>query len=48
MWMITTNDNIDGLRFYQRRGYVMCAVHINAIDQSRKIADNSACRQLRN
>ena len=37
MWMITTNDNIDGLRFYQRRGYVMCAVHINAIDQSRKI-----------
>lgn len=37
MWMITTNDNIDGLRFYQRRGYVMYAVHINAIDQSRKI-----------
>ena len=37
MWMITTNDNIDGLRFYQRRGYVICKVHPNAIDDSRKI-----------
>jgi GNAT superfamily N-acetyltransferase len=37
MWMITTNDNIDGLRFYQRRGYVISAVHPNAIDQSRKL-----------
>lgn len=37
MWMITTNDNIDGLRFYQRRGYVICAVHPNAIDESRKL-----------
>ncbi|HEY9786674.1 MAG TPA: GNAT family N-acetyltransferase [Candidatus Obscuribacterales bacterium] len=37
MWMITTNDNIDGLRFYQRRGYVICNVYPNAIDQSRKL-----------
>ncbi|MBX3074610.1 GNAT family N-acetyltransferase [Candidatus Obscuribacterales bacterium] len=37
MWMITTNDNLDGLRFYQRRGYVICAVHPNAIDESRKL-----------
>lgn len=37
MWMITTNDNLDGLRFYQRRGYVICAVHVNAIDESRKL-----------
>jgi GNAT superfamily N-acetyltransferase len=37
MWMITTNDNLDGLRFYQRRGYVICAVHLNAIDESRKL-----------
>ena len=37
MWMITTNDNIDGMRFYQRRGYVICGVHVNAIDESRKI-----------
>ncbi|MBZ0184769.1 MAG: GNAT family N-acetyltransferase [Candidatus Obscuribacterales bacterium] len=37
MWMIATNDNIDGLRFYQRRGYVICAVHPGAIEQSRKL-----------
>lgn len=37
MWMITTNDNIDGLRFYQRKGYVIAAVHVNAVEQSRKI-----------
>jgi GNAT superfamily N-acetyltransferase len=37
LWMITTNDNIDGLRFYQRKGYVISAVHLNAVEQSRKI-----------
>jgi GNAT superfamily N-acetyltransferase len=37
LWMITTNDNIDGLRFYQRKGYVISKVHLNAIEQSRKI-----------
>ena len=37
MWMITTNDNIDGLRFYQRRGYFICAVHPSAVDESRKL-----------
>ncbi len=40
MWMITTNDNIDGLRFYQRRGYVICAVHLNAVEESRKLKPN--------
>lgn len=37
MWMVTTNDNIDGLRFYQRKGYVISAVHLNAVEESRKI-----------
>lgn len=37
MWMITTNDNIDGLRFYQRRGYVICNCYPNAVDKSRKL-----------
>jgi GNAT superfamily N-acetyltransferase len=37
LWMITTNDNIDALRFYQRKGYVISAVHVNAVEQSRKI-----------
>src|SRR5271156_3583685 len=31
--MITTNDNIDALRFYQKRAYHICAVHLNALER---------------
>ena len=37
IWLITTNDNIDALRFYQRRGYEIAFVHRHAIQESRKI-----------
>jgi GNAT superfamily N-acetyltransferase len=37
LWMITTNDNVDALRFYQCRGYVISAVHLNAVEESRKM-----------
>jgi hypothetical protein len=37
LWLITTNDNLHALRFYQRRGLVLVAVHRNAIEQSRKL-----------
>ncbi|HTK07013.1 MAG TPA: GNAT family N-acetyltransferase [Ktedonobacteraceae bacterium] len=37
LWLITTNDNLRALRFYQRRGLVLVAVHRNAIAQSRKL-----------
>lgn len=37
LWLITTNDNVDAIRFYQRRGFVIAAVHVNAIAASRKI-----------
>ncbi|GHO54224.1 GNAT family N-acetyltransferase [Ktedonobacter robiniae] len=36
-WLITTNDNIDALRFYQKRGFTLVAVHRDAISGSRKI-----------
>lgn len=36
MWLITSNDNLDALRFYQRRGYRIIAVYPNAIDEERK------------
>jgi ribosomal protein S18 acetylase RimI-like enzyme len=32
VWLITTNDNIHAIRFYQRRGYCMAALHKGAID----------------
>jgi GNAT superfamily N-acetyltransferase len=35
LWLITTNDNVDALRFYQRRGFQLTAVHRHAVDDSR-------------
>jgi len=33
----TTNDNLDALRFYQRRGFRIVAVRPGAVDESRRI-----------
>ncbi len=35
LWLITTNDNVDALRFYQRRGFSLVAVHRDAVRQAR-------------
>lgn len=35
LWVITTNDNVDALRFYQRRGFCLVKVHRGAVDRSR-------------
>ena len=35
--LITTNDNLPALRFYQKRGFDMVRLHRNALEQSRKI-----------
>ena len=37
LWLITTNDNIHAIRWYQRRGFTIAAVHINALAESRKL-----------
>ena len=37
VWLITSNDNLDALRFYQRRGYRVVAVYPGAIDDARRI-----------
>jgi ribosomal protein S18 acetylase RimI-like enzyme len=37
IWLITTNDNIKALRFYQKRGFRLSAIYPNALDQSRKL-----------
>ena len=37
IWLITTNDNTGAIRFYQRYGFDLRAVHINAMDQARKL-----------
>ena len=35
--LVTTNDNIHALRFYQRRGWSIAALHLNAVEAARKI-----------
>jgi len=35
--LTTTNDNIDALRFYQRRGFALCALRAGQLDASRKL-----------
>jgi ribosomal protein S18 acetylase RimI-like enzyme len=37
LWLVTTNDNTHALRFYQRRGWQLVAVHRNAVDDSRRL-----------
>ena len=36
MWLVTTNDNLDALRFYQRRGFRLRAVRASAVDDARR------------
>ncbi len=34
--MVTTNDNLDALRFYQRRGFTIAEIRRRAVDESRR------------
>jgi len=36
LWLITTNDNVDALRFYQRRGFRLAELRPGAVDESRR------------
>jgi len=37
LWLITTNDNTAALRFYQKMGFELAALHRGAIERSRRI-----------
>lgn len=37
VWLITTNDNLNALRFYQRRGLALAALHREAVTRARQI-----------
>lgn len=37
LWLITTNDDTNAIRFYQKKGFTLVALHVNAIEQSRKL-----------
>ncbi|MHC4207698.1 MAG: GNAT family N-acetyltransferase [Planctomycetota bacterium] len=37
LWLVTTNDNMNALRFYQKRGFVLVKINRNAVEFSRKL-----------
>jgi ribosomal protein S18 acetylase RimI-like enzyme len=37
VWLITTNDNVNALRFYQKRGFRLVALYPDAVTASRRI-----------
>ncbi len=37
LWLITTNDDISAIRFYQKKNFDLIAIHINSMDISRKL-----------
>jgi ribosomal protein S18 acetylase RimI-like enzyme len=36
IWVVTTNDNVDALRFYQRSGFRLRALRAGAVDETRR------------
>ena len=36
LWVVTTNDNLDAIRFYQRRMFRLAELHAGAVDESRR------------
>lgn len=37
LWLMTTNDNIDAMKFYQKRKFVFAAIHVDQIKKSREL-----------
>jgi 2-oxo-4-hydroxy-4-carboxy-5-ureidoimidazoline decarboxylase len=36
VWLVTTNDNVDAIRWYLRQGLVVAEVHAGAVDRDRE------------
>ena len=37
LWLVTTNDNMNALRFYQKRGFRLVKINRDAIDFARRL-----------
>ncbi|MGJ3241098.1 MAG: GNAT family N-acetyltransferase [Anaerolineae bacterium] len=37
IWLITTNDNLPALKFWQKRNFELAVIHRNAIEQARRL-----------
>jgi GNAT superfamily N-acetyltransferase len=40
LWLITTNDNLDALRFFQRRGLTISGFRLGTMDRIRQLKPN--------
>lgn len=36
LWVLTTNDNVDAIRFYQRRGFRLSTLRPGGVDEARR------------
>ncbi len=36
IWLVTTNDNLNAIRFYQKRGFHLVRIHLNSVTRARK------------
>jgi hypothetical protein len=36
LWLISTNDNLNALKFYQKRGFSLVKLYKNAVNETRK------------
>lgn len=37
IWLVTTNDNLDAMAFYQRRGFRIAGIRTGAVDAARRV-----------
>lgn len=37
LWLVTTNDNLNALRFYQKRGFCLVKIYRNTIENTRRL-----------
>jgi GNAT superfamily N-acetyltransferase len=37
LWLMTTNDNMNALHFYQKRGFVLAALYPDALAEARRL-----------
>ena len=48
IFVITTNDNLNALGFYQKRGFELVAVHRGAVNESRRLKPDIPLKGMNN
>jgi GNAT superfamily N-acetyltransferase len=46
VWLVTTNDNTHAIRFYQKYGFTLKAVHIGSMETTRKLKSSLPLRGI--